>query len=214
MQIEVFGDTVCPWCRIGKRHLELALEQWDGEPVDVVYRAFFLNEGMPDEGANYHEYMKEKLQGRVPMDQLYSRPTQAGEAVGLEFNFDKIQRSPNTRKSHQLVSLASDEKKKEVLDAIYDAYFQHGKDIGDISMLARIGEDAGLDRVAASLLAGEGLEVVVGDIQQAREYGVSSVPLFVFDEKFAIAGAHPPDVLLSAMRHAIEQRQAAGAAVD
>jgi predicted DsbA family dithiol-disulfide isomerase len=78
MQIDLFHDTACPWCRIGKRHLQLALAQWDGEPVEVRYRTFFLNERMPMAGEDFEPYMQAKVGGRVSLEQMFAGPRQAG----------------------------------------------------------------------------------------------------------------------------------------
>ncbi|MBE2233676.1 MAG: DsbA family protein, partial [Anaerolinea sp.] len=106
MQIDLFYDTTCPWCYIGKRHLQLALAQWEGEPVTVRYRTFFLNERIPAAGEDFRAYMQAKIGAQTPLEQLFTGPRQAGERVGLHLDFDAITRSPNTLLSHRLIALA------------------------------------------------------------------------------------------------------------
>ena len=119
MHIDLFSDTVCPWCRIGKRHLELALQDWPGEPPTIRYRSFFLDPTIPPEGHDFREHMTAKGGGRVPLEQFFAAPRERGAAVGLTFNFEAITRAPNTLLSHRLVALAPEEKRGELLDALY-----------------------------------------------------------------------------------------------
>ena len=118
MQIDVYQDTVCPWCRIGKRELELALQDFDGEPVDVTYHSFFLDPTIPPEGRDFRPFMEAKGGGRVPLQQFFDAPTLRGESVGLTFNFEDITRAPNTTLSHQLVAITPDYLKAAMLNAI------------------------------------------------------------------------------------------------
>src|SRR5690606_34328049 len=138
MQIDVFSDTVCPWCRIGKRHLELALADWTGEPVTVRYRSFFLDPNIPAEGRDFKAHMTAKGGGRIPLEQFFDTPRQRGAAVGLTFNFEDIEKAPNTMLSHRLAYLTPEARRGEMLDALYAAYFEHGRDIGDTETLIDI----------------------------------------------------------------------------
>ncbi len=204
MEIEVFQDTVCPWCRIGKRHLQLALEQWDGERPTVRYRSFFLNPGIPPEGYEFRPYMQAKLGDRIPLDQLFARPTQAGAQVGLTFNFDRVARMPNTELSHRLIKLAPEEQRAALLDDVYAAYFEHGQDIGALEVLLELGARRGMDRaqLEAQLRGDAARDEVLADISEARELGISGVPFFVLDGRYGISGAQPPAVLLEALQMA------------
>jgi predicted DsbA family dithiol-disulfide isomerase len=211
MQIEVFHDTACPWCRIGKRHLQLALQQWDGEPVSVRYRTFFLNEAIPQEGHDFRSYMLAKGNGQVPLEQFFDGPRRAGAAVDLDFNFEQISRAPNTMLSHRLIALTPDDHKEALIDAVYDAYFQHGQDIGDISVLLGIAQKHGFDRatVEAQLRGDMTRDIVLMDARWAQRHGVTGVPFFTFDNIFAISGAQPPETILQAMQHTVDHREVA-----
>lgn len=210
MQIDVFSDTVCPWCRIGKRHLELALEEWQGEPVTVRYRSFFLDPTTPPEGRDFKTHMLAKGRGRMTLEDFFTAPTDRGAAVGLTFDFDAIERSPNTMLSHRLAYLAPEESRGAMLDAIYSAYFEHGRDIGDIDVLVELAGSVGLDpdetRTALEGDAAEGH--VLADVNYARQVGISGVPFFVFNEKYAFSGAQPPE----SIRRVMEQVAAETAA--
>jgi len=202
MQIDLFHDTACPWCRIGKRHLQLALAQWDGEPVQVRYRTFFLNERIPAAGEDFKPYMNAKVGGRIPLEQMFAGPGQAGERVGLRFDFEAITRAPNTLLSHRLIALAPDGHKEAVIDAVYAAYFEQGRDIGDLEVLVDIAGAAGLDRAALRdlLVSDAAKEQVLADAQWAQQAGISGVPFFIVNNKYAWSGAQPPDAILQMLR--------------
>ncbi len=197
MQIDVYQDTVCPWCRIGKRHLELALEDWDGEPVEVNYRSFFLNPDIPAEGYDFRPYMLAKGGGQIELEGFFDAPRSRGEAVGLTFNFEDITRAPNTMLSHQLVAISPEEMRQSMTDAIYAAYFEHGQDIGDLDVLLDIAVEQRLERdeTRARLEAGDGLAEVENDVMTARQSGISGVPFFVINNKYGFSGAQPPQTI-------------------
>ncbi len=210
MHIEVFHDTACLWCRIGKRHLQLALQQWDGEPVSVRYRTYFLNETIPAEGHDFRSYMLAKGNGRVPLEQFFDGPRQAGTAVGLVFNFEQISRAPNTMLSHRLIALTPDEHKEALIDDVYAAYFEHGQDIADLNVLLSIAAAHELEPadIEAQLRGDAARDVVTADARWAQRHGVTGVPFFIFDNTFAISGAQPPETILQAMQHTIDHREA------
>lgn len=216
MKIDVFQDTVCPWCRIGKQHLKLALAQWEGEPVDVHYRPFFLNDQIPPEGYDFRDYMQKRYSGRITLETLFERPREAGKQVGLAFNFDRVQRAPNTTLSHRLVALAPEQKKEAVVDAVYKAYFQDGRDIGDLEVLVAIAAEVGLDAEAIrQQLAGEaGLDEVLADVQWARQAGISGVPFFVINDRYAFSGAQPPAAILRVLQQVAQEKAAPATAAD
>lgn len=205
MRIDVFHDTVCPWCRIGKRNLQLALEQWPDE-VEIYYRSFFLNPDIPAEGANFREYMHHKGGGRIPLEQFFEGPRQAGERIGLTFNFEAIVDAPNSTLSHELIALTPAAQRNDMIDAIYTAYFELAQNIGDLEVLLDIAEAQGFSRSATQqrLQAGDVRAEVLQDVQFAREAGISGVPMFIFENMFALSGAQPPQVLLQALKQVKE----------
>jgi predicted DsbA family dithiol-disulfide isomerase len=202
MRIDLFHDTACPWCRIGKRHLQMALAQWEGEPVQVRYRTFFLNERIPAAGEDFRPYMQAKVGGRILLEQMFDGPRQAGERVGLRFDFEAITRAPNTLLSHRLIALTPDSHQEAVLDAVYAAYFEQGRDIGDLETLVDLAGAAGLDREAmrALLLSDAGQEQALADARWAQGAGISGVPFFIVDSKYAWSGAQPPETILQMLR--------------
>jgi predicted DsbA family dithiol-disulfide isomerase len=202
MKIDVFHDTACPWCRIGKQHLKLALAQWDGELVEVRYRTFFLNDRIPPEGYDFRSYMQAKGGGCVRPEAFFDRPREMGKQVGLEFNFERIERAPNSTLSHQLIALAPNDKKEAIIDALYAAYFERGCDIGDLEVLVDVAAEQGLDATATRerLDGGAGLDEVLADAQWAREAGISGVPFFVINDRYAFSGAQPLAAILRVLQ--------------
>jgi len=210
MKIDVYHDTVCPWCRIGKAHLKQAIEQWDGEPVEVAYHTFFLNPDIPPEGYPFREYMQAKGGGQVPMEGWFARPREMGEQAGLVFNFEEIEHAPNSTLSHRLILMTPKDQQEAMIDALYAAYFEHGRNIGDVEVLVDIAGSLGMDEanIRERLAGDEAVEDVEADVAQARAIGVRGVPFFVLDGKYAFSGAQPPDVILDVMRQVKEEETA------
>ncbi len=172
MLVEVWQDTVCPWCRIGERHLQLALEQWQGAPVEVRYRSFFLDPTIPVEGREFGAAMAQKGGGQIPLEGFFAEPRRRGEAVGLKFNFEQITWMPNTMLSHRLVALAPEDRREAVLRAVYAAFFEHGRDIGRVDTLLDIAAAEGLDRdaMAEHLATDAGKAEVLADVREAPRW--------------------------------------------
>jgi predicted DsbA family dithiol-disulfide isomerase len=209
MRIDLFHDTACPWCRIGKQHLEQALEQWQGEPVEVHYRTFLLNPSMPPEGHEFLPFMDAKAGGRTPPGGWFEAPRQMGAKAGINFQFEKIERAPNTTLSHRLIAIAPSENKAAVVDGIYAAYFEHGQDIGRMEVLLEIASSKGLDKeeIRRQLESDAGEEQVRADVEYAGEVGISGVPFFIVNQKYAFSGAHPPESILNVLKEAAREAE-------
>ena len=196
MRVSIVSDTICPWCYIGKRRFERARA---GRPVDlaVEWRPFQLNPDMPADGVDRQRYMVAKFGSEERVAEIFGTIEQAGEAEGIQFVFDRIARTPNTVDSHRLIEYAGQQGvQDQVVEALFRRYFEQGEDIGDGSVLAAAGVDGGLDEEAVeSFLAGtEGAEHVRRESEAASRMGISGVPCFIFEGKYAVSGAQPPDV--------------------
>jgi predicted DsbA family dithiol-disulfide isomerase len=205
MHIEIYHDTVCPWCRIGKQNLNLALQHWQTAqptPVEITYRAFFLQPDLPPEGADFYEIMVAKMGrygviDRSSLEPMFDGPRTAGARVGLTFNFERITRAPNTIDSHRLIMLTPESHKVQMIDALYKAYFEDGQDIGDRAVLERIGKAVGIDESTLNRLNGEDYRrEVTTEYEQALSLGVTGVPFFVLDGKYTFSGAQPPATII------------------
>lgn len=205
MRVDVFHDTVCPWCRVGMANLAAALARWDGPTPTVRYHPFLLDPGAPPEGRDLRAHLASRYGGDAALPALFDGPRRAGAAMGVRFDFERITRGPNTLRSHALVALAADEgRQDEVVDSVYRAYFEDARDIGDLETLVQLGVASGMaEDVVRRGLADDALLARVAEAAaDARAGGITAVPLFVFDERTALSGAHPPDALLRAMQAA------------
>ncbi|MEI6317798.1 MAG: DsbA family oxidoreductase [Pseudomonadota bacterium] len=206
LTIEVVSDVVCPWCYIGKRRLEAALELYaqakpDAPPPKVSFHPFQLNPDLPPEGMLRADYVARKWGGR-PSSEVYARVSGVGKSVGIDFEFDRIVRQPNTKAAHALIALAGElGVQPAVKEAMMRAYFIDGRDLTDIDTLVEVAERAGLDpkRARAHLADPDALRAIDGADRQARRIGVEGVPFFIFNRRYAVSGAQEAQALVEAM---------------
>ena len=203
MKIQIYSDTICPWCFVGKRRLDEALAQRPGLAVSIQWEPFQLNPDMPAGGADRDEYIRAKF-GPGGYGRMGDALLDAGLSVGIEFDFDRAARVPNTIDSHRLMAMASSVgRQAELAEVMFRQYFTDGLDIGDATVLTAAGIEAGLDeiQVRALLDGGEGRAEISRADDGARRIGISSVPTFIFDGRFAIVGAQDPEVFLQLFDH-------------
>jgi predicted DsbA family dithiol-disulfide isomerase len=198
MRIDIFSDPVCPWCFIGKRRLEQALREKPQADLVIRWRAYQLNPGMPAEGMDRQAYLSAKFGGAANAARIYDTIRQAGEAVGLPFDFETIARTPNTLPAHELLYLAAERGDQDGLaERLFRLYFFEGADIGDTEVLLRAAGETGLDTdiAAAALAEGRNRNAVLAEEQQARAAGIQGVPTFILNGHYALSGAQEPKVL-------------------
>jgi predicted DsbA family dithiol-disulfide isomerase len=209
LHIDIASDIVCPWCYIGKRHLEQALELYADEYPNapaptLTWLPFQLNPDMPSEGMSREEYVERKF-GR-PSHEVYERVRTVGEAVDIPFAFDSIERQPNTIKAHALVDLAAEfALQAQVKEALMHAYFCDGADLTDDAELGSIATRCGVpvQAVIARLQDKTALARIAEQDAKLRELGITGVPFFIINQKIAVSGAQPAEQLLAAMVQAI-----------
>jgi predicted DsbA family dithiol-disulfide isomerase len=198
--IEVASDVICPWCYIGKRRLEKALGLLDGtlEP-EIRWLPFQLNPDMPAQGMARADYRRAKFGSIERGRELDARVAAEGRAEGIEFAFERMQRTPNTVAAHRLIQLAQDQGRAgPVVDALFAAYFEQAKDIGDAGVLSEIAARCGV----ADWPAGADADKVDALQDEVRALGISAVPTFIFERRLGVSGAHPAESLAAAMREA------------
>lgn len=207
MRIDVFSDVVCPWCFVGKRRLEQALAE-AGLDAEIHWRAFQLNPDLPPEGVDRKRYLESKF-GPGAAERIHARLEEAGRSAGIDFQFDRIQRSPNTRDAHRLLWLAGTQGKQGALkEALMRAYFMEGRDVGDRTILAEIAAAVGLDADVTAFLAGDGgMREVQQDLGTAARLQISGVPFFILDQRIGLAGAQPTEVFRQALDAARNQAE-------
>jgi len=200
LRIEVASDVICPWCYIGKRRLAKALERVAGEiEASIEWLPFQLNPDMPPQGVPRAEYRSAKFGSLERSRELDARVAREGAGEGIEFAFDRMQRTPNTMGAHRLIDLAQRQHKAEpVVDALFRAYFEEARDIGDASVLASVAAQCGV----ADWPQAADAERVAQLEERVRELGISGVPTFIFDRRSGISGAYPPAELAAAIRAA------------
>jgi predicted DsbA family dithiol-disulfide isomerase len=200
--IEIVSDVICPWCYIGERRLEKALSVLDGEvKPDIRWQPFQLNPDMPAEGMARAEYRRRKFGSVERGAQLDGRVAAEGRGEGIEFAFERITRTPSTRAAHQLIELAQRQGRGQgVVDALFRAYFEEARDVGDAAVLAAIAEANGV-----SGWPGQANATLVAELEERmRGLGISAVPTFIFERKVGVSGAHPPETLAQAMRDSLK----------
>jgi len=196
VHIDIVSDVICPWCFIGKRRLAHALEQRPELAVSITWRAFQLNPEMPEGGMARADYVAAKFGGAAHAARIYAAIAAAGAGENIAFAFERIRRTPNTRDAHRLIRYATLTGNADpVVEALFAAYFEQGRDIGDRAVLADIAAECGFARAElADWLAGDkALEEVLGEDRSARRLGIAGVPCFILDGGYSISGAQEPE---------------------
>lgn len=210
MKIEIWSDVMCPFCYIGKRNFETALEQFSNKNgIEVEWKSFQLDPSLPEvQDSNYTDYlMVSKGLGRPQVEGMLNNVTQMAKGVGLEYDFDRAV-MVNSFKAHRVLQLA---KVRGLGDAaeerLFRAFFTEGRNIADDDTLLELGKEAGLNKteIRSSLSDERYSDMVRQDIQEARAIGVTGVPFFVFNRKYAVSGAQPPQAFLQTLEKAYEE---------
>jgi len=204
LTIDVVSDVVCPWCYLGKRRLEQALTLTPDREITVRWRPFRLDPTIPAEGIDRETYLTRKFGSLEAVADSHRRLTEMGRAEGIAYRFDAITRAPNTVNAHRLVHWAAAEDRQDAMvERLFAAYFSEGLDVGDDDVLARLAGEAGLDGDIAARLAGqEDRDAVTAEVENAYRIGVSGVPCFILDRRYAVVGAQSAEVLVEAMTQA------------
>jgi predicted DsbA family dithiol-disulfide isomerase len=207
--IDVISDAICPWCWIGKAHLDAALEELrqDGLQFRIRWRPFQLNPDMPEEGVARDAYRAGKFGSLERSRELDAQVADAGRAAGLAFRHDLMTRTPNTIAAHRVIRTAEQadvqtDVQQAVVDALFRAYFQQGRDIGDAAVLDEIAAGAGLPGIAAMLAGDDHRDAVLAEDMAARRGGISGVPSFLMDRHLLFSGAMPGPRMAEAFRQA------------
>ena len=198
MKIDVYSDTICPWCFIGKRRFERALAERPQPDLAISWRPFQLNPEMPPDGMDRRRYLALKFGGPAGAQEVYEQVRQAGRSEDIDFAFEAIERTPNTLNSHRLIRYADGAgRQDQVVQALFDSYFLEARDLGNLEVLVSVAEAAGLDPAAARayLESDEDAEAVRADDARARQIGIQGVPTYILNDKYVLSGAHPPEVL-------------------
>lgn len=206
MRVDIWSDVICPWCYIGKRQFAAAVESSGrAAEVEVVYRSFELDPAYP---ADDHTPVRDVLKVKYRMtgeqaDEAETAMAQRARSVGLEFSPDRVM--GNTFDAHRLIHLASERGvQDQAVELLFRAYFTEGRPVFDQADLTGLAADSGLDpaEAKAALADGSYADAVRADEQQAAELGISGVPFFVLDGRYAVSGAQPAGTFSLALERA------------
>lgn len=199
MKVEIYSDTVCPWCYIGKRRFERAVRMRPEGDFQVQWLPFELNPDLPESGVDRESYLARKFGDLQRVQAMQAQLRELGSSLGLDFHFERAVRMPNTRLSHELLQFAHVAGRQDVVgEALFRAYFEEGVDIGDRARLLEIGAAAQLDAadLERALTTHRHRSEVEALERQAHEWGISGVPTFIFDRSYAVSGAQETDVFV------------------
>ena len=205
-KIEIFSDVVCPWCYIGKRNLEKALQILNKKEEKfestLNWRSFQLNPQLKAEGILRKEYISNKFGKGANSEIIYEGVRLAGEAVGLKMNFDKIIMQPNSSKIHSLIYAAKETNKDiELIENFFKAFFIDGMNLTNFEIVSKVASDSGLDSETINqVFYGNSFDKFVKeDIKISKDYNITGVPFYVIDDSIGISGAQPPEVIVDAI---------------
>ena len=203
--VDVISDVVCPWCFIGQKRLDKAAAATPDVKVDIRWRPYQLDPTIPPQGLDRKQYMLAKFGSEARLKEIHDRIVPLGAADGIDFHFEDIKVAVNTIDAHRLIrwaASAGDGVQHRITQALFSANFEKGENISDHDVLARIAGENGMDEtVVRSLLASDAdVDAVRAEIEQAQAMGVTGVPCFLLDGKYAVMGAQDADVLADAIR--------------
>lgn len=210
MKIEIWSDVVCPWCYIGKRRLEEALEQFaNKEYLEIEWKSYQLDPEMEtDTSLNIHQYLADKK--GMTLDQakaMGNHVAEVAKSVGLTYHFEKTI-PVNTINAHRLIHFAHSENKQgEMKERLLKAYFMEGQNLDDFAVLTQLASEVGLDETETKDMLETGLYMneVNRDIMEGRQLGLRGVPFFVFDRKYGISGAQETSVFTNTLNTAFTE---------
>ena len=195
--LDIYSDPICPWCYIGKAHLNRALETRPDHPFEIRWHPFQLNPDMAPEGMDRAEYMALKFGDDQAILAAYGPVIEAAEGAGLSLNLPAITRTPNTLDAHRLIHWAGLEgRQSATVAALFRAYFAQGRDIGERATLLELARDSGLDTALITRLmdTDADADLIREADRMARARGITGVPFFIIDKQYAVSGAQPVQV--------------------
>lgn len=205
--IDIVSDIVCPWCWLGKKHLDAALGDRPELDITIKWRPFMLDHTVPEAGLPYKEYMRKKF-GDGPSDRFKSMrehlETASGPS-GITFRFDELPMRPNTHKAHRLMKWATGQGKgHDAAEHLFKAYFDELEDIGDVDVLTRLAREIGMDGdlVLKLLTENRDKENVQAELNYFRDLGITGVPTFIYNGQFSVQGGQPASVHAQALDQA------------
>ena len=216
IRLDIFSDPICPWCFIGKHNLFAALSGVDKDLFSIEWHPFQLNPDMPEGGMDRRAYLETKFGGKEGALQAYLPVVEHAKSAGLAINFEAITKTPNTLKALCLIHWAKLEGcQAKIVQALFEAYFYHGKDIGDTEILVNIAAEAGMETDIVKRLFASGqdkLEIQERDAS-ARDMGVRAVPTFIVAGQHVVSGSQSVEMWQSVIEDIQKQLEIQGAGI-
>ena len=197
IKIDIISDAVCPWCFIGKKRLDKALNKYKDYKFNINWHAFQLNPTMPTNGMDRKLYLNTKFGGENRAEDIYKQIELAGLSTGIEFNFKQITIMPNSFYAHMLIEYSKEQNlQNKITEKLFTAFFLDGKNIGDIEVLMEIAEKNNIDNFTKETLnqRKDIIENVKLSDERSRNKGVSGVPFFIINDNYAVSGAQESEV--------------------
>ena len=195
MKIKVYADTICGWCFIGQTNLEKALKDFKDKKIEVEHIPFQLNPDMPEDGMLRSDYLNIKFGGKEFAAPMYASMTQKAKEIGLSFNLEKINKTPNTVLSHLLILLAKEnDKENDIKKDVYTSYFISGEDIGDSEVLIKIAEKNNISKENFINYISKNSQIINSYQKKAKEKNISGVPFFEIENQY-VSGAQSSEYL-------------------
>ena len=211
IRLDIISDPICPWCYIGKANLDAAIARIGQNPFEMEWRIFQLNPDMPKDGMDRKTYLETKFGGPDRAKEIYGRIEGAAKDAGIEVDFGKIGRTPNTMDAHHLIRWSKTTgAQTPLVEQLFKRYFEQGQDISDPQVLIEAATSIGMEPdVVENLLNSDADEATLADEDKAaREMGVNGVPCFIVGGKYVVQGAQPPETWENIIRELIEAQEA------
>ncbi|MDQ6434537.1 DsbA family oxidoreductase [Mesorhizobium sp. LHD-90] len=215
VSVDVVSDVVCPWCYVGQKRLESAIAGLPDIDVKINWRPFQLDPTIPPGGRDRKQYMMAKFGSEERIRQIHARIEPLGEAEGIDFAFDAIKISPNTLDAHRVIRWAAGSEpnvQNAVVKRLFALYFEEGQNIGDPAVLASAARDAGMNAaVTEAMLATDAdREAVETEVATASRMGITGVPCFLLENRYAVMGAQDTETLADAIRQVAAEKANGG----
>ena len=212
IKLDIMSDPICPWCFIGKAHLDKALSAHPNHPFSIEWHPFQLNPDMPANGMGRREYLEGKFGGKEAAVRAYAPVVESSKTAGVAIDFEGMKRTPNTINAHRLIHWAGIEgRQTAAVSALFKAYFTDARDIGDADVLIYIAKSVEMDaNVVKRLLdSDEDLKLIQDRDKHSRKMGINSVPTFIIANQHAVPGAQPPELWAQVIADLAAQADAA-----
>ena len=199
INIKVISDTICPWCYIGKKQLEKAINKIDNIEFDISYKPFQLDPTMPTDGVDRKRYIDRKF-GEDTAKEVGNKIKEAGKLVGIEFNYENITKTPNTLNSHRILKWAEKENKQdEALELLFYSYFTEGRDIGNNEELVKIAKKLGLNpkKIEKNLVSDIDIKEIELEEWSYRDLGIAGVPTYILEDNMIITGSQSSETFIN-----------------